>query len=503
VSVFDSILLGLNVALQANNILFCFVGVFCGTLIGVLPGLGPAASISLLLPVTFLVPPTASLIMLAGIYYGAMYGGSTTSILVNIPGEAASVVTCFDGYAMARQGRAGPALGISAFGSFIGGTAGVFGLAFLSGPLTRFALNFGAPEYFSMMMLGIMLVIYIGKGSVLKSLVTTSFGIFLGTIGTDLISGYQRFTFNILEFADGIGIVPAVIGLFGISEVLMNVEEIAKQRTVFKSRTGLRDLFPTMQDWARSKWPIVRGSIVGFLIGVLPGGTPILASFASYALEKKLSKTPERFGTGMVEGVAGPETSNNAATTGAFIPLLTLGIPVNAVMGLLLGALIIHGVQPGPLLINSHPDLFWGVIVSMYLGNIMLLVLNLPLIGAWVQILRVPYPILFPLILLFCLVGSYTINNSLIEVGITIFFGLLGFIMRRCDYEIAPLVLSLILSPMIENNLRQSLLMSDGSALIFFNRPISAAFLIATFAIIGLSFLPKMRRRKPVLEDEL
>jgi putative tricarboxylic transport membrane protein len=502
-SVFDSILLGFSVALQPINLLFCFVGVLCGTLIGVLPGLGPPASISLLLPVTFVVPPTASLIMLAGIYYGAMYGGSTTSILVNIPGEAASVVTCFDGYAMARQGRAGPALGISAFGSFIGGTASVFGLAFLSNPLTRFALKFGAPEYFSMMILGIMLVIYIGKGSILKSLVTAGFGIFLGTIGTDLISGYQRFTFRILEFADGIGIVPVVIGLFGISEVLMNVEEIAKERSVFKSKTDLRELLPTLQDWSRSKWPIVRGSIIGFLIGVLPGGTPILGSFASYAVEKKLSRTPEKFGTGMVEGVAGPETANNAATTGAFIPLLTLGIPVNAVMGLLLGALIIHGVQPGPLLINSHPDLFWGVIVSMYIGNIMLLVLNLPLIGAWVQILRVPYPVLFPLILLFCMVGAYTINNSLIELGLAILFGILGFIMRRCDYEVAPLVLSLILSPLIENNLRQSLLMSDGSPMIFFRRPISATFLIATFIIIVLSFLPIIKRSKLVFEEEM
>jgi putative tricarboxylic transport membrane protein len=500
-SVFDSLLLGLNVALQPINLLFCFIGVFCGTLIGVLPGLGPPASISLLLPVTFVVPPTASLIMLAGIYYGAMYGGSTTSILVNIPGEAASVVTCFDGYQMARQGRAGPALGISAFGSFLGGTASLFGLAFLASPLSKFALRFGAPEYFSMMILGIMLVIYIGRGSILKSLVTTSFGIFLGTIGTDLITGYQRFTFNILEFADGIGIVPVTIGLFGVSEVLMNTEEITKRRTVFESKTSLRELFPNLQDWAKSKWPIIRGTVVGFFIGVLPGGTPILASFASYAVEKKLSKNPEKFGTGMIEGVAGPETSNNAATTGAFIPLLTLGIPVNAVMGLLLGALIIHGVQPGPLLLNSHPDLFWGVIVSMYIGNVMLLFLNLPLIGAWVQILKIPYPILFPLILLFCLVGSYTLNNSLVELGMTILFGILGFIMRRSEYEAAPLVLALILSPMIENNLRQSLLMSDGSPLIFFKRPISAVLLIITLIVIVISFLPKIRGKRPVFEE--
>ncbi len=502
-SVFDSILLGLNVALQPVNLLFCFIGALCGTLIGVLPGLGPPASISLLLPITFVVPPTASIIMLAGIYYGAMYGGSTTSILVNIPGEAASVVTCLDGYAMARHGRAGPALGISAFGSFFGGTASVFGLAFLSVPLTSFALKFGAPEYFSMMILGIMLVIYIGKGSILKSLVVTGFGIFLGTIGTDLISGYQRFTFNVLEFADGIGIVPVCIGLFGISEVFMNIEEITKKRTVFVSKAGLRELLPTMQDWVRSKGPIVRGSVVGFFLGILPGGTPILASFASYALEKKFSKTPEKFGTGMIEGVAGPETANNAATTGAFIPLLTLGIPVNAVMGLVLGALIIHGVQPGPLLINSNPDLFWGVIVSMYIGNIMLLALNLPLIGAWVQILKVPYPILFPLILLFCLIGSYTLNNSLYELGLAIFFGILGFIMRKCDYEVAPLVLSLILSPMIENNLRQSLLMSDGSPLIFVRRPISATFLTVTLIVIVLSLIPWIRRRKPVLKEDL
>ena len=463
--------------------------------------MGPAASISLLIPATLALPPSSSIIMLAGIYYGAMYGGSTTSILVNIPGEAASVVTCLDGYAMARKGRAGPALGISAFGSFIGGTISVFGLAFLASPLTSFALKFGSPEYFSMTVMGIMFVIYIGTGSILKSLVSASFGIFLGTVGIDAISGYQRFTFNIFELADGVGVVPVVIGLFGISEVLMNIGEVTK-RTILKSKTRISELFPTRQDWINSKWPIIRGTIVGFFLGVLPGGGPILASFASYGIEKRVSRHPEKFGTGTIEGVAGPETANNAATGGAFIPLLTLGIPINAVMALLLGALIIHGIQPGPLLIHSNPDLFWGVIASMYIGNIMLVILNLPLIGVWVQILKIPYPILFPLILLFCLIGSYTLNNSLVELGITILFGVIGYIMRISGYELSPLVLGLILSPLIENNLRQSLLMSDGSPFIFFSRPISAIFLIITLTIFFISVVPWVRKVKPSLMEE-
>ena len=495
-SVLDALLSGFGIALQPVNLLFCFLGVLSGTLVGVLPGLGPTASISLLIPATLSAPPTSAMIMLAGIYYGAMYGGSTTSILVNIPGEAASVVTCLDGYQMARKGRAGPALGMSAFGSFIGGTIALVGVAFLASPLTGLALKFGAPEYFSMMTLGIMLVIFIGRGPVSKSLVCTSFGLFLGTIGIDAISGYQRFTFNTLEFADGIGVVPVVIGLFGISEVFINLEEEAHS-TVLEHKTSIKDLFPTAADWASSKWPIVRGSIVGFFLGILPGGGPILASFASYAIEKKVSKHPEGFGKGVIEGVAGPETANNAATGGAFVPLLTLGIPINAVMALLLGALIIHGIQPGPMLISSHPDLFWGVIASMYVGNLMLLGLNLPLIGVWVQILKIPYPILFPLILLFCVVGGYTLNNSFIELGVTILFGLIGYIMRKFEYEPAPLVLSLILSPMIENNLRQSLLMSDGSASIFFVRPLSLAFLVVTMGLIMLSF----KKRKIVIDE--
>jgi putative tricarboxylic transport membrane protein len=401
---------------------------------------------------------------------------------------------------MARQGRAGPALGISAFGSFIGGTASIFGIAFLSTPLINFALKFGAPEYFSMMTMGMLLVVYIGRGSFLKSLVAASFGVFIGTIGMDSFTAYQRFTFNIFEFADGIGIVPVVMGLFGVSEVLMNLEEV-QERTIFETKTRMKDLLPTMQDWINCKWSIARGTVIGFLLGIIPGGGPILASFASYAIEKKFSKYPEKFGTGMIEGVAGPETANNAATGGAFIPLLTLGIPINAVMALFIGALIIHGVQPGPLLISSHPDLFWGVIASMFIGNIMLVILNLPLIGVWVQILKIPYPILSPLILLICIIGSYTLNNSLVELGITILFGIFGYVMRKFGYEPAPLVLGLILSPMIEVNLRLSLLMSDGSPLIFFKRPLSAIFLGVTILIVLISAILWLKNRKTFLRE--
>src|SRR3990172_4609732 len=401
--IIHSIGLGFAVALQPVNLLYCFLGVFIGTLVGVLPGIGPVGAMSLLLPVTFQTTPEAAVIMLAGIYYGAMYGGSTTSILVNIPGEAASVVTCLDGYQMARKGRAGPALGMSAFGSFLGGTASIVGLMLLAPPLSQFAIQFGPAEYFSLMVLGLSILIYLAHGSMAKALITAAFGIVLGLIGLDSINARPRLTFDRLELVDGVGLVPIVMGLFGVAEVLLNIEETIK-REVFD--TKIRGLLPSAADWVASRWALVRGSLVGFFLGILPGGGAVIASFLSYALEKRLSKHPERFGKGAIEGVAAPEAANNAATGGAFIPLLTLGVPPNVVMGLLLGAFILHGVPPGPLMMKQNPGLFWGVIVSMYIGNIMLLILNLPLIGIWVQVLKVPYKILFPLILLFCLIGG-------------------------------------------------------------------------------------------------
>jgi len=499
---FQHILLGFSVALQPNNLLYCFVGVFIGTLIGVLPGIGPVGTMAILFPITFKISPVTAIIMLAGIYYGAMYGGSTTSILVNIPGEAASVVTCLDGYQMARQGRAGPALGIAAFGSFIAGTISLVGLTLLTIPLGDAALKFGPPENFAIMSLGLTLVSYLARGSMLKALAMAVLGLMLSFIGLDLITGEPRFTLSVQEFLDGVGVVPLVVGLFGISEVLMNVEtEI--QQTVLNTR--ISNLLPSTQDWRDSAKPILRGSVLGFLIGILPGAGAILASFTSYALEKRCSRTPEKFGAGMIEGVAGPESANNSAVSGGFIPLFTLGIPSNAIMALLMGAMLIHGLQPGPMLLSERPEMFWGVVTSMYVGNVMLLALNLPLIGIWVQVLRVPYRILCPLILLFCLIGSYSLNNSTVEVLLMIAFGALGYLMRRFGYEGAPLVMAFVLGPMWESALRQSLLMSKGSAAIFVTRPIAAGAFIVTLALLfspALSFLRKKRGLLKNLEKE-
>jgi putative tricarboxylic transport membrane protein len=492
---------GLGVAVQPLNLLFCFIGVLIGTLVGVLPGLGPVAAISLLLPATFRASPVASIIMLSGIYYGAMYGGSTTSILVNIPGEAASVVTCFDGYQMARKGRAGPALGIAAFGSFIAGTLGVVGLAFMAPPLAAMALKFGPPEYFSLMVLGLTVLTFLAGGSMLKSLMMACFGVVVGNVGLDLMTARPRFTFGWDILLDGVGLVPVVMGLFGISEVLLNVEEKLSEREIFK--TAFKGLLPNLGDWKESIWPIIRGSGLGFFLGILPGGGAVISSFVSYGVEKKLSKHPEEFGKGAIAGVAGPESANNAATAGAFIPLLTLGLPSNAVMAILLGALMIYNMPPGPRLITSHPDLFWGVISSMYIGNLMLLVLNLPLIGLWVKILKVPYPVLFPLILLFCLIGAYSLNNSPAEVGLMLIFGVLGYLMKKFKYDGAPLVLAMVLGPLMDNSLRQSLLMSGGSGMIFFTRPICLVILGAVALILLFPVLPLIgRMRKRVGEGE-
>ena len=485
---------GFSVVFQPLNLFYCFTGVLIGTLVGVLPGLGPVAAMSLLLPATYHTTPVASIIMLAGIYYGAMYGGSTTSILVNIPGEAASVMTCLDGYQMARQGRAGPALGISAFGSFIAGTIGIIGMMLISPPLVNFALKFGPPEYFSLMVLGLMILTFLTSASMVRALMMAAFGLIVGTIGLDNISGLARFTFNIPELLDGVGLVPVVMGLFGISEVLLNIE-LKVKREVFT--TKVKGLLPTLRDWARSIRAILRGTVIGFFLGILPGGGAVIASFVSYAIEKRVAKHPEEFGKGAIEGVAAPEAANNAAAQGAFIPLMTLGIPSNVVMALLLGALIVHGVTPGPLLLSQHPQLFWGVVASMYIGNAMLLALNLPLIGMWVQLLKVPYAILFPIIILFCLVGSYSINNSTTDVAIMLVFGVIGYLMKKLSLEAAPMVLAFVLGPMMETALRQALIKSRGSFSIFFTRPISATCLIMAIALMVIPLLPWFRRRRP------
>jgi putative tricarboxylic transport membrane protein len=495
----QSVLLGFQSSFQPINLLYCFFGVLIGTLIGVLPGIGPAGAMAILLPVTFGVSPLSSIILLAGIYYGAMYGGSTTSILVNIPGEPASVVTCLDGYQMALQGRAGPALGISAFGSFIAGTLGVIGLMLLAHPLARAALQFGPPEYASLMILGLIILTYLTEKSFIKAMAMASLGLILSYVGLDIISGQARFTFNSDNLLEGIGIVPMVMGLFGVAEVLANIEVTVK-RSIFK--THIKGLLPSLQDWTFCKWAIIRGTVIGFFLGILPGGGAILASFVSYAVEKRVSKHPERFGKGAIEGVAAPESANNAASSGAFIPLLTLGIPANVVMAMLFAGLLIHGIRPGPLLLQEYPEIFWGVIASMYIGNLMLLALNLPLIGIWVQLLKIPFRYLFPMIILFCVIGVYSINNSVFDIGIMIIFGLVGYIMRKCDYEPAPLVLAYVLGPMLEQAVRQSLIISDGSFMIFLTRPISGVcFTICAFLLILACTKFSRRKRIEVLRE--
>ena len=483
---FDSVLYGFSVSLEPFNLLACFVGVFIGTLIGVLPGIGSVATISLLFPVTYAMSPTSSIIMMAGIYYGAMYGGSTTSILVNIPGEAASVVTCLDGHQMACQGRAGPALGIAAFGSFIAGTFSVVGIMLLGPPLASIALRFGPPEIFGLLILGFTMVTYLGGGSRLKSAAMAILGLFLGTIGLDPITATPRLTYGSITLMDGLGLVPMIMGLFGIAEVLLNIEKELKQE-VFQ--TQIKGLFPNRQDWRDSAGAITRGSLLGFFLGILPGMGTIIPSFISYALERRLSKHPEKFGKGAIEGVAGPESANNSATGGSMIPLLTLGIPPNVVMAVLMGAFLIHGVQPGPLLIKEHPEIFWGVVTSMYVGNAMLLVLNLPLIGLWVQLLKVPYRILFPLILLLCVVGVYSLSVNIWDIVIMLVFGGVGYLMKKFDYEPVPLVLAFVLGRMVEESLRQSLVLSRGSLKILVTRPLAGAFLLAAFVLVLLPFV--------------
>jgi putative tricarboxylic transport membrane protein len=492
----QNLLFGFQVAFEPLNLIYCFFGVLIGTLVGVLPGLGPSAAIAMLLPATFKLTPVSAIIMLAGIYYGVMYGGSTTSILVNIPGEPSSVVTCLDGYQMALKGRAGPALGISAMGSFIAGTIAVIAVTLVGPLLAGIAIKFGPPEYFSMMVVGIMLLTFLSSGSMIKALMMAAVGLILGGVGMDAISGKFRFTYNIPLLLDGVNLVPVVMGLFGISEVLMNLETEIR-RDILTAR--VKNLLPNIKDWADSIWSIIRGTVLGFFLGIIPGGGAIIASFASYAIEKKVSKHPEEFGKGAIQAVAGPEAANNAAAGGSFIPLLTLGIPSNAVMAILLGAMMIHGLQPGPQLIDKAPDVFWGTIMSMYIGNGMLLVLNLPLIPLWVMVLRIPYYLLYPLILLFCLVGAYSIDNSAGDVIMMLIFGITGYLMRKFHYDAPPLVLALVLGKQLEGALRRSLIMSWGDFSIFVSRPISLGFLIVA---ISLLILPVITHRKKLSPSE-
>jgi len=485
---------GFAVALTPTNVVYGLLGALIGTAIGVLPGLGPPATIALLLPVTYGMPPTSAVILLAGIFYGAMYGGSTTSILLNIPGEAATVVTCLDGYEMARRGRAGAALAVSAIGSFVAGTLSIVGLMLLAPPLAAFALKFGAPENTALLVLGLMMVGYLGGGSTAKALIMAVVGLLLGTVGLDPIMGTPRFTYGVFKLSEGFQFILVAMGLFGIGEVLVNYERPVAPEVV---RTRIAGLLGTREDWRAARAPVARGSLIGFLIGVLPGGGATISSFLTYALEKRLSRHPERFGHGAIEGVAAPEAANNAAATSSFIPLLTLGIPGNASIALIFAALLIHGIRPGPLLVTEQPQVFWGLIASMYLGNAVLLVLNLPLIRLWVKLLQVPYRLLGPLILVFVLVGAYSVNNSATDVGIVVVFGALGWLMRRFGFEPAPLVLAMILGPQLEASLRRSLIYSHGDLGVFVERPISAALLAVAGLLVLLPLARALLARRP------
>jgi len=496
--ILDTLILGFGAVLTINNLFFCFVGVFIGTLIGVLPGIGPVATISLLLPASYSMDPLPSIIMLCGVYYGAMYGGSRTSILVNIPGEAASIVTCLDGYPMARKGRAGPALGMAAFAGFIALTAAIIMLMLLAPVLARGALKFGPPENFALMFFGLTMVTYMAMGSVIKALIMAVAGVAIATVGQDPMSGSTRFTLGSITLMDGLGIVPAAMGMFGIGEVLLDLEEGMKQGTFSGTIKGL---FPTVKDWIDSAWAIVRGTLIGFFVGVLPGGGTVVPTFMAYATEKRVSKHPEKFGTGVIEGVAAPEAANHAATGGSLVTLLSLGIPANIVMAVLLGGFIIHGIQPGPLLIIKEPQLFWGIICSMYIGNVMLVILNVPLVGVWVKLLKVPYTILFPLILIFCFLGVYSLNNNAFEIQVMIGFGIFGYLTKKFDYEGAPFLLGMVLGPLFETAFRQSMVYRD--PLIFFKRPITAVLIGASILLLMTTFLPKIGRKRKELEAKL
>src|SRR5947199_8134255 len=486
--------MGFQVAANPFNVLFCLLGALVGTLVGVLPGIGTVATIAMLLPITFGLPPVGALIMLAGIYYGAQYGGSTTSVLVNIPGEATSVITCLDGRQMARQGRAGPALSIAAIGSFFAGCVATVLVAALGAPLTGLALLFGPAEYFSLMVLGLIFAVVLAKGSVLKAIAMVLTGLLMSMVGSDLETGAGRMTFDIAELADGIGFTNIAMGVFGFAEIIRNLELPEESRDIVSAKvTGL---MPNRQDLIDSSGAIARGTLLGSLLGILPGGGAVIASFAAYTFEKRISSEPSRFGKGAIQGVAAPESANNAAAQTAFIPLLTLGIPPNAVMALMVGAMTIHGIQPGPQVMTKQPELFWGMIASMWIGNLMLIIINLPLVGVRVTLLRVPYRLLFPSIIVFCCIGIYSINNSPSDVLISAMFGIVGYWFIKHDFEAAPMLLGFVLGPLMEENLRRAMLIARGDATVFFTRPISAVLLSTAIILLVIAGLPKIRRRR-------
>jgi putative tricarboxylic transport membrane protein len=487
----QNLALGFSIALSPGVLLYAFLGCVTGTLVGVLPGVGPLAGMSLLLPATFGLDATRAIVMLAGIYYGAMYGGSTTSILMRIPGEAASVMTCIDGYAMARRGRAGPALAIAAVGSYVAGTVSVVALMFLAPPLASFALRFGPPEYLALLLLGLLVLAYMTPGSMLRALAMTALGLLLGMIGIDHMSGYFRFAYGVVELGDGIGVVPVAVGLFGLAEILWTAGQATPPEVI---TPRLRELLPSRREWREAAAPIGRGTVLGFLIGIIPGSAHIISTFVSYAVERRLSRQPEEFGQGAVAGIAGPESANNAATSGAFVPMLALGVPSAPIVALMLAAMMVHGVTPGPLLIQNQPELFWGFIASMYVGNVVLLILNLPLVGLFVNLLRVPYSLLYPAILVFSILGVYAVNGSVVDVWIMLVMGACGYLLRQLRFEAAPIVLGLVLAPMIEMSLRQSLAMSDGRYAIFVSRPISGTLLALGAALLLWSLRPLFSR---------
>ena len=490
---FSNLAQGFGVAFTLQNIFLCFIGCMIGTLVGVLPGVGPVATIAMLLPITFGLDPTGALIMLAGIYYGAQYGGSTTAILVNIPGEATSVVTTLDGHQMAKQGRAGVALGVSALASFFAGCVATIFIAALGQPLTRLAQLFGPAEYFSLMVMGLVFSTVLARGSIFKALLMVFLGLMLATVGTDLETGQERMTLGIQQLSDGIDFAPLAMGIFGFAEIIRNLEN-PEARDVVRGKIGR--LLPSMDDIKQSVAPVLRGTFIGGLLGILPGNGAVLGPFASYTVEKKIAKDPSRFGKGAIEGVAGPEAANNAGAQTSFIPLLTLGIPPNAVMALMVGAMTIHGVIPGPQVMTRNPDLFWGMIASMWIGNLMLLVINLPLVGLWVRLLKVPYRLLFPAILLFCCIGIYSINNSPSDVLFTAFFGLVGYALLKFGFEPAPLLLGFVLGRLMEEKLRQALVFSRGSFMTFVERPISLGLLLVALAMLVVALLPSVRRSR-------
>ena len=483
--------LGFSVALSPGVLLYAFLGCLVGTLVGVLPGVGPLAGISLLLPATFGLDATRAIVMLAGIYYGAMYGGSTTSILMRIPGEAASVMTCIDGYAMARKGRAGAALAIAAVGSYLAGTVSVVALMFLAPPLAAFALRFGPPEYFALLVLGLLVLAYMSTGSMVKSLAMAAFGLLLGMVGIDQMTGYFRYHYGVVELGDGLGVVPVAVGLFGLSEILITAGQTTRPPVI---NPRFRELLPSRREWREAGAPIGRGTVLGFVIGIIPGSAHIISSFVSYAVERRLSKRPQEFGKGAVAGVAGPESANNAATSGALVPMLALGVPSGPIPAVMLAAMMVHGVSPGPMLIRQQPELFWGFVASMYVGNLVLLILNLPLVGLFVNLLRIPYHFLYPGILIFSLVGVYAVNNSVTDVWIMLGMALVGWVLRKLDFETAPIVLGLVLAPMMEMSLRQSLAMSDGQYAIFLSRPIAGTLLAVAAVLVAMGLKPLLTR---------